>query len=134
MDIKVDAMPPDQFASWQQATLAQATGTGGGAGKALYDRNCASCHQAAGQGLEGAIPPLAGSEVPNGPPEEHVRVVLHGLQGPLTVKGKQYNGVMPPFAHLTDDEIAAIISYERTQWGNRGGPVTAAQVRSLRGR
>jgi cytochrome c oxidase subunit 2 len=134
MGITVEAMPPERFATWQRTMLAQATGTlAGGAGKALYERNCASCHQTEGGGLAGSIPPLAGSELPNGPAFDHIRTVLQGKQGPLTVRGQPYNGVMPPFAHLTDEEIAAIISYERTSWGNKGGPVTATQVRSLRG-
>jgi cytochrome c oxidase subunit 2 len=142
MGIAVEAMPPERFASWQTATLAssqtatlaQATAPGGGGGRELYETNCASCHQPGGGGLAGAIPPLGGAEIPNGPADEHIRTVLHGRQGPLTVKGHLYNGVMPPFVQLTDGEIAAIISYERTSWGNHGGPVSADQVRNLRGR
>jgi cytochrome c oxidase subunit 2 len=132
MGITVEALPPDRFAAWQQAAVGQAAVAAAG-GKPLYERHCASCHQPGGQGLAGAIPPLAGAEIPNAPPADHIRIVLAGKTGPLTVKGQRYDGVMPPFAQLTDDEIAAIVSYERQSWGNRGGPVSPAQVRALRG-
>lgn len=101
-------------------------------GKALYETNCASCHMANGEGVAGTFPPLAGSERVNGPAAEHIKVVLNGLSGPITVKGETYNGFMTPFMHLSDEEIANIVTYERTAWGNTGGAVTAEQVRALR--
>ena len=136
MAIAVEAMAPAAFAGWERQTLAQAKvpQTTGAQGKALYERNCATCHQATGEGLGEAFPPLAGSEVPNGPPEEHIRFVLHGRTGPLIVKGHQFNGVMPPFLQLTDNELAAILTYERTSWGNHGSVVQPDQVKTMRGR
>lgn len=103
-------------------------------GQAAYLARCAACHQANGQGVPGAFPPIAGAELPNGPAAEHIRMVLEGRTGPLTVKGQLYNGVMPPFASLSDAELADLISYERTAWGNRGTPVTPADVRAQRGK
>lgn len=101
-------------------------------GAALYQANCAACHQAGGEGLAGTFPPLAGAEQVNGPADAHIKIVLKGASGPMTVKGQQYNGAMPPFNQLTDEEIAAIVTHERTSWGNKGGAVTPAQVKALR--
>ncbi|MNL25127.1 Cytochrome c-552 precursor [compost metagenome] len=58
--------------------------------------------------------------------------MLKGKSGPITVKGQQYNGAMPPFSQLSDEELAAVVSFERTSWGNKGGAVTPDQVRALR--
>ena len=101
-------------------------------GEKVYAVNCASCHQATGQGLAGVFPPLVGSEYTNKDPRRHIQIVLKGLQGPIKVNGKAYNGVMPPFAYLSDDDIAAVVTYERLAWGNKGGAVKAADVKSLR--
>lgn len=102
-------------------------------GKALYETHCAACHQPTGQGVPGAFPPIAGSEYANGPADTQIKIVLKGLSGPIKVKGVTYNGQMMAFAdRLTDDQIAAIITHERTSWGNSGGAVTAADVKKLR--
>lgn len=101
-------------------------------GEQLYTANCASCHQASGEGMAGTFPPLVGAEQVNGPAEEHIKIVLNGMSGPITVKGQEYNGAMPPFNHLSDEDIAAIVTHERTSWGNTGGAVTPEQVKALR--
>jgi mono/diheme cytochrome c family protein len=93
---------------------------------------CAACHQATGRGIPGAFPPLAGSEFATGAPEIPVRIVLLGLQGPLTVNGQRYNSVMPPHGNLSDADIAATLTYVRSQWGNSASAVTAAQVTAAR--
>lgn len=130
-DAKVKAVPipaPKKVA----AAAPAAKPAGKVDGKQAYEANCASCHQANGQGLPGMFPPFAGAEIPNGDPKEHIEIVLKGKSGPMTVLGKQYNGAMPPFSQLSDEEIAAIITYERTSWGNKGSVVTADQVKALR--
>jgi cytochrome c oxidase cbb3-type subunit 2 len=98
-------------------------------GRGLYIANCSACHQASGEGLPGVFPPLKGSGVVNkDDASKHIRVVLDGMSGG-TVGGVMYPSPMPPFAGvLSDAEIAAIIDYERSSWGNHGKPVTAAQV------
>jgi nitrite reductase (NO-forming) len=101
-------------------------------GEAAYATNCASCHQAQGEGMSGVFPPLAGGEIPNGDATEHINVVLKGKSGPIKVKGVDYNGAMPPFAQLSDEDIAAIVTFERMSWGNTGGAVTPDQVKALR--
>jgi cytochrome c oxidase cbb3-type subunit II len=98
-------------------------------GASLYTANCSACHQASGEGLPGAFPPLKGNGVVNDDDAtQHIHVVLGGLHG-AQVGGVVYGGVMPPFAAtLTDAEIADIIDYERSSWGNHGKPTVAAQV------
>jgi mono/diheme cytochrome c family protein len=101
-------------------------------GAELYGR-CAACHQSTGLGMPGTYPPLAGSEWVTGNPEVPIRIVLHGLQGPITVKGTSYNNAMTPFAdQLSDEEIAAILTYERSNWGNNASAITAEQVKTVR--
>lgn len=93
---------------------------------------CSTCHQPTGLGLDPAFPPLAGSEVVTGPAEVPIAIVLHGLQGPLTVKGKQYNGAMVAWGQLSDEDIATTLTYERSSWGNSAPAVTAAEVAAVR--
>lgn len=102
-------------------------------GKALFTSNCAACHQATGEGLPGAFPPLKGNAAVNhADATTHIHVVLHGLQG-RNVGGIVYPSAMPPFADTLDDaDIANIINYERSSWGNHGKPVSAAQVAAER--
>jgi len=102
-------------------------------GKALFTAHCAACHQASGEGLPGAFPPLKGNAAVNdADPTTHIRAVLYGLQG-VEVGGVVYPSPMPPFgATLSDADIASIIDYERTSWGNHGAPVTAQQVAAER--
>ncbi|MGH8738462.1 MAG: c-type cytochrome [Burkholderiales bacterium] len=89
-------------------------------GAARYARQCSACHQAQGGGLAGSFPPLAGNRDLYLDRMFPVYVLLNGLEGAITVKGESYNGVMPPFDHLSDAEIAAIIRYVRAAWNNAG--------------
>lgn len=102
-------------------------------GAQLFSANCAACHQATGLGIPGAFPPLKENAAVNNPdPTKHIEVVLNGLHGEA-LDGKTYSGVMTPFKGvLNDEEIAAIINYERSSWGNHGSPVTTAQVAAER--
>jgi hypothetical protein len=61
-----------------------------------------------------------------------VKILLHGLQGPIQVKGDTYNGAMPPWKQLKDDQIAMILTYIRNEWGNSAPPITAEQVAKIR--
>lgn len=102
-------------------------------GAAVYAARCAACHQATGAGLAGVFPPLAGSEWVTGKDSTLAAVVLHGINGPLTVKGATYDGAMPPFAaQLGDAELAAVLTHIRGQWGNSAAPVTADIVAAVR--
>ena len=93
---------------------------------------CQTCHQADGNGVPNAFPPLAGSEIATGPAEVPIAIVLHGLQGPLTVHGTTYNGQMAAWGQFSDDDIAATLTYVRSSWGNAAPAVTAAEVAAVR--
>jgi mono/diheme cytochrome c family protein len=101
-------------------------------GKRTYDTVCMACHQANGLGVPGQYPPLAGSEWVSGSEERIIRIVLHGLNGPITVNGKEYNNVMAPLGTLKDDQIANVISYVRASWGNTAPEVTPEAVAKVR--
>jgi mono/diheme cytochrome c family protein len=101
----------------------------GADGAAVYSNYCASCHGAEGQGLTGAFPPLDESAIASGPKDIPIGIVLHGLEGPLTVAGQRYDGVMPAFgATLSDAEIAAALTFVRSLPDNEAGTVTPADV------
>jgi mono/diheme cytochrome c family protein len=103
-------------------------------GKKVYSANCATCHQMSGQGVAGQYPPLAGSEFTTGGSKRPAMIVLKGLQGPVKVKGVQYGtAVMQPWDKtLTDQKIADVLTFERSEWGNHASPVTAEQITALR--
>jgi len=125
--------PAEQPAAAAPGEAAAAPAAAGANGAEVYGRICVTCHQADGKGLPGAFPPLAGSTVIVGNPDIPIKIVLHGLQGPVTVAGAQFNSVMAPWGGtLSDDEIAAALSYERSSFGNSAGAVTAAQVAAVR--
>jgi mono/diheme cytochrome c family protein len=103
-------------------------------GRVLYSTHCSACHGANGEGLSGTFPPLKGSGVvTKDDATKHIQVVLNGSQGGKA-GGVLYASPMPPFGGiLRDVDIADIIDYERSSWGNRGKLVTAAQVAAERG-
>jgi len=102
-------------------------------GGEVYARICVSCHQPNGQGIVGAFPPLAGSDWLLKDPETPIRIVLHGLQGSIEVKGMTYNGVMPEWgSRLSDEEIAAVLTHERRSWGNSAEEITSDMVDRIR--
>lgn len=101
-------------------------------GQALYQVSCASCHQPGGQGLEGVAPPLAGTRWPSESTARLARIVLHGLRGPITVAGTEYNLEMPAMGFFADEDIAAILSYLRFTWGQPSKPVSPEAIRQIR--
>ncbi|HET9190623.1 MAG TPA: c-type cytochrome, partial [Rudaea sp.] len=102
------------------------------AGKQLFTGTCSVCHQANGEGLPGVFPPLAKSSLIAEDPKHPIRILLHGLTGPVKVNGKDYNSVMPPMNQLNDDEIANILTFVLNSWGNPGGRIEAAEVAKAR--
>ena len=101
-------------------------------GERVYQTVCITCHQATGQGVPGAFPPLAGSEWVNGDPETMIRIVVAGLGGPVQVKGQPFNALMPPPPGLDDEKIAAVLTFVRSHFGNKGSKVEKAQVAAIR--
>lgn len=116
----------------QLLQMAQRGGAAGSAaqvnGQTIFAGACAACHQASGLGSPGLFPPLAGSEYVTGDAARLIRIVLKGLSGPVTVHGGQFNGQMPPWQQLSDAELAAVVSYVRSSWGNSAAAVSAADV------
>jgi nitrite reductase (NO-forming) len=100
-------------------------------GKTLFAQNCQACHQAEGQGIKGAFPPLAKSDYLNADVNRAIGVVAHGLEGQIKVNGKVYNSTMPKLK-LTDEEIANVMTYVYNSWGNKGGEITPDQVQKAR--
>ena len=94
---------------------------------------CQTCHQATGVGVPGQYPPLADSEWLLRDSETPIRIVLYGLEGPISVKGSAYNNKMTPFHDkLSDDEIAAVLTHARSAWGNDAPPVKPEDVGAIR--
>jgi mono/diheme cytochrome c family protein len=102
-------------------------------GKTVYDKQCAACHGAQGGGRPLDFPPLAGNQsIQMSSAVNAIRMVLNGGYPPATAGNPMPYG-MPPFAQsLSDDEVAAVVSYIRTAWGNRGSPVGAREANALR--
>jgi mono/diheme cytochrome c family protein len=100
-------------------------------GKRVYN-TCMSCHQQDGLGVEGNYPPLDGSRWVTGSPEPLAALVLHGLEGPITVEGVTYDNVMPAWDHLSDQQIAAVLTYIRSSWSNQAEAVSPELVSTVR--
>ncbi|HKA42259.1 MAG TPA: cytochrome c oxidase subunit II [Burkholderiales bacterium] len=135
MPIVVEAVAPEKYAQWvaeqKKKTAAQADDPGKSwtldelkaRGEKVYAANCVACHQANGMGVPKTFPALDGSKVVKGPKPDHVGTVLNGKPGTA----------MAPFKHLSDVEIAAVVTYERNAWSNKSGDmVSPAEVKSLR--
>jgi nitrite reductase (NO-forming) len=105
-------------------------------GKQLFLANCAMCHQAEGQGVPGAFPPLAKSDflanLANNKRNELVELVLRGKTGKVVVNGVEYNGVMTPVAGLDDEKLATVLTWVSNQWGNKAPAFTTDEVKKLR--
>jgi putative membrane-bound dehydrogenase-like protein len=101
-------------------------------GAEIYGLTCVACHQPTGAGMEGAFPPLDGSDWVTGDPSVPIRIVIGGMQGPVTVSGKEYNSVMPPHLDLDDQKISDVLTFVRQNWSNDAPPVTPAEVKEVR--
>ncbi|HEY5232374.1 MAG TPA: cytochrome c [Verrucomicrobiae bacterium] len=105
-------------------------------GRKTYEMVCGICHGVDGFGKPGQFPPLAGSEWVNAKGVQRLtHIPLTGLTGPITVKGEQMNfpaGMAAMGAALSDSDLAAVLTYIRSSWGNKGGPVTADDVKNVR--
>ena len=101
-------------------------------GLQVYNSLCVACHGPDGKGLNG-LPPLVGSDWPKGPAARSIKIVLSGMEGPVEVAGKTYNVVMPPQgAVLSDEKIAAVLTYVRKAFAGGAGPVSVDEVKAVR--
>lgn len=103
-------------------------------GKALFDANCALCHNTDGSGKPGQAPPLAGSEwVVTTGVNRLIHIPLVGLAGPIKVMGQEWNLNMAAMgAAYSDEQLADVLSYIRNSWGNKASVVTPEQVKKVR--
>jgi len=139
MPIVVEAVAPEKYASWvsdQKKQMAAAAVDPAkqwtldelkSHGAKIYAGNCVACHQATGMGVPGTFPALSGSKLVTGAREAQIRVVLNGV----VKDGKPT--AMAPFKHLSDADIAAVITYTRNNWANKvGDTVSPADVKATR--
>jgi nitrite reductase (NO-forming) len=99
-------------------------------GEAIYKKNCVTCHQANGEGLPNTFPPLAKSDYLANR-EKAIRQVINGGSGDIVVNGKTYNSTMTQLP-LSDDEIASVLTYVYSNFGNGGSAVSADEVKTIR--
>ena len=98
------------------------------AGEEVFKVACIACHQATGEGMPGAFPPLAKSDYLLSKPDRAVGIVVRGLQGEVTVNNQKYNSVMPAMTQLTDQQVADVLTYALNTWGNKGGSIIVERV------
>ena len=103
-------------------------------GEVVFRGACAACHQLDGRGQRGLAPPLRNSEWVTGPGERLARIALHGVQGPIEVDGETWNLEMPGQGHLSDKELAQVLSYLRRAFGHQASCVDEATVQRVRKR
>jgi len=136
MPIVVKAVPEEEYVKWVAAKQSAAAAALASAdrewtkdelmtrGAEVYATSCAACHQAEGQGVPGAFPPLAGGAIANGADAgAHIDIVLNGKEGTAMAA---YAGL------LNDADLAAVITYERNSWGNAASVVQPAAVKAAR--
>ena len=105
-------------------------------GETIYEMACLPCHQPEGKGLPGVYPPLAGSDWVRGDASRLIKIVLHGLQGPITVAGQTFGGPgavpMPALGGLTDEQIADVLTFVRGTFGAGATMVKPSDVQAVR--
>ena len=115
----------------KEAPQAAAT-VAAGNGASVYSTNCASCHGTNGQGTPTVFPPLASNSTVTGDPKQLIHIVKYGVNTPITVGGKRYHGMMPAWSpQVSDSDLAAVLTYIRSSWGNSAAPISAADVSSV---
>ena len=103
-------------------------------GKDIYLKYCLSCHQKDGGGVPNTFPSLQKSDWVNGDKTRLIKVILNGLEGDIDVDGETYSGIMPKQDHLTDKQIALVLTYLRQNFGNKASAVNPKEVKILRGK
>ncbi len=101
-------------------------------GKVIYEKECLSCHQADGLGVQGMNPPLAKTKWVLGPKKQMIHIVLKGFSDPIEINGETFENPMPPHEHLNDQEISDVLTYVRNSFGNNAKPITPTEVKKVR--
>jgi mono/diheme cytochrome c family protein len=119
-------------------TLAEAARSGPGPsitqrGQKIYEQTCLTCHQADAGGVPGMTPPLQKSPYVQGPAMKVIGIVLNGLNDGVEIDGETYTNPMPPFGTvLKDQDIADVLTYLRSHFGNKASPISVTQVSQIR--
>lgn len=101
-------------------------------GKIIYDRYCLACHQANGTGVPGMYPPLTDTGWIQGEKNRLIGVLVNGLEGEIVVNNQVYHTAMPAHNYLSDKDIADVLTFVRSSFGNSASPVTPDEVRTFR--
>jgi mono/diheme cytochrome c family protein len=101
-------------------------------GKKVFDENCLACHQADGRGVPGMNPPIVKTEWVLGDKTRLINILLKGLKTPLTINGEQFHNPMPAQNFLTDQQIADVLTYIRSNFGNKASAVKVEEVKKVR--
>lgn len=101
-------------------------------GEQVYKQYCFACHQMDGNGVPGAFPPLRGTDWVNGEKDRLIKLVINGLEGPIEVNGQAFNSVMTPHGFLSDEQIAGVLTYVRSNFDNNSSAVTVEEVTKIR--
>ena len=101
-------------------------------GEKVYKQYCFACHQMDGRGVPGNLPPLINTDWVNGEKERLIKLVINGMEGPIQVNGETYNSVMTPHGFLSDEEIAAVLTYVRSNFENNSPAITIEEVQQVR--
>jgi mono/diheme cytochrome c family protein len=101
-------------------------------GKVVYDTHCLPCHQANAKGVPRLNPPLTQTDWILGDKTRLIGVVLNGLSEEVEINGDYYGNAMPPHNHLTDQQIADVLTYVRSNFGNHASAITPAEVAAVR--
>jgi mono/diheme cytochrome c family protein len=117
---KIIVVPASQYARDLSADSASEASTAPNPGEQIFNSNCAACHQTSGEGVSGAFPPVRGHIgelfTAQSGREYLPKLLLNGLQGPIEVAGNSYNGIMPAWRQLSDEQVAAVLNYALTTW------------------
>ncbi len=101
-------------------------------GKKVYESTCLACHQSNGSGVPGMNPPLKQTKWVTGDKAVLIDIVLKGMDEEIEVDGEAYDNVMPPFAHLSDEQVADVLTYVRNSFGNKSSAITPQEVKKQR--
>jgi mono/diheme cytochrome c family protein len=129
---KVAPVSPEKLAAEISKSLPSAPAEKEHPGKAVYAQYCLTCHQADGSGVPGMHPPLSAGSWVGKDSKELIAIMMKGLSGKLEVNGEVYKNFMPSHAQLTDEQLADVLSYVRSNFGNNFEPVTPDMVKKVR--
>ena len=116
----------------KKATVTKTAVAATGNGKALYAQYCLSCHMVDGYGVQNLNPPLIKTSYVLGDKTRLTKILLNGFSERVEIEGEMYNNVMPSFNYLSNQQIADVLTYVRSNFGNKASAVTVAEVNKIR--